>query len=199
MGPLLVVAITVGGGMVNPDLASATQCEEWVAKVVSVEGTIEVRSADAPSWKTSAIGDTYCVGDTVRVPQWRAALVIKNETIIRLDAGSEITFTEFKEEKPSWIELLKGMVHFLSRTPQRLTITTPFVNGTIEGTEFLIRVIEQEAQLWVFEGRVVLKNEFGTLPVVSAQSAVTHKGEAPQRVIVVRPRDAVQWALYYPP
>jgi Flp pilus assembly protein TadD len=198
-GTFLFVAISVGGGMVNTDLTFATPCEEWVAKLMSVEGTIEARSVGEAIWEKSGTGATYCVGDTVRVPQWRAVLVLKNETIIRLDAGSEITFTEFKEEKPSWIELLKGMVHFLSRTPQRLTITTPFVNGTIEGTEFLIRVTENEAQLWVFEGRVVLENEFGTLPVVSAQSAVTHKGEAPQRMIVVRPRDAVQWTLYYPP
>jgi len=194
---LLVAIILVGGG--NTELALAADCEQWVAKVVSVEGMIQVRSVGEATWGQGAIGDTYCVGDTVRVPQWRAALVLQNETLIRLDAGSEITFTEFKEDEPSWIELLKGMVHFLSRTPQRLTITTPFVNGAIEGTEFLFRVIENEAQLWVFEGRVVLENELGTLPVVSGQSAVTRKGEPPQRVIVVRPRDAVQWALYYPP
>jgi len=206
---LLLVAISLVSG-INTELALAARCEQWVAKIVSVEGMIEARSVGEASWEQSAVGDTYCAGDTVRVPQWRAALVLKNETIIRLDAGSEITFTEFKEEKPSWIELLKGMVHFFSRTPQRLTITTPFVNGTIEGTEFAFRVIEQEldakgevlralSQLWVFEGRVVLENEFGTLPVVSGQSAVTPKGEPPQRVIVVRPQDAVQWALYYPP
>ncbi|HBP86307.1 MAG TPA: TonB-dependent receptor [Nitrospirales bacterium] len=198
-GAFLFVAISVGGGLVNAALAFATPCEEWVAKLVSVEGMIETRSVGEASWEKSETGDTYCLGDTVRVPQWRAALVLKNETVIRLDAGSELTFTEFKEEKPSWIELLKGMVHFLSRTPQRLTITTPFVNGTVEGTEFLIRVKENEAQLWVSEGRVLLDNELGMLPVVGGQSAVTHKGEAPQRVIVVRPRDAVQWALYYPP
>ncbi|GJL58470.1 MAG: hypothetical protein NPIRA03_13270 [Nitrospirales bacterium] len=198
-GTLLIVALSVGGGVVNTGVAFAIPCEEWVAKLVSVEGTIEARSVGEANWVKSRTGATYCVGDTVRVPHWRAALVLKNETIIRLDAGSEITFTEFKEETPSWIELLKGMVHFFSRTPQRLTITTPFVNGTIEGTEFLIRVTQNEAQLLVFEGRVILENAFGTLPVVRGQSAVTHHGEAPQRMIVVRPRDAVQWALYYPP
>ena len=113
---LLLVAIgLVGGG--NKELALAANCEQWVAKVVSVEGMIEARSVGESSWGQGAIGDTYCAGDTVRVPQWRAALILKNETLIRLDAGSEITFTEFKEEKPSWIELLKGMVYFLSRTP----------------------------------------------------------------------------------
>lgn len=195
---LILVVLSVVSG-INPEPALSARCEHWVAKVVSVEGMIEARSVGEESWERSETGDTYCAGDTVRVPQWRAALVLKNETIIRLDAGSEVTFTEFKEEKPSWIDLLKGMVHFLSRTPQRLTVTTPFVNGTIEGTEFLFRVNKNGSQLWVFEGRVLLENELGNVPVVSGQSAVTHKGEPPQHVIVVRPRDAVQWALYYPP
>ena len=69
---LLLVAISlVGGG--NTELALAADCEQWVAKVVSVEGMIEARSVGEASWGQGAIGDTYCAGDTVRVPQWRAA------------------------------------------------------------------------------------------------------------------------------
>ncbi|GJL68022.1 MAG: hypothetical protein NPIRA06_06570 [Nitrospirales bacterium] len=158
----------MGRVAVDTEFAFGGHCEQWVAKVVSIEETIEVRSADAPTWETRAIDDTFCPGYTVRVPQWWAVLVLKNETIVRLDAGSEITFTEVKEGRPSWIDLLKGMAHFLSRTPQRLTIATPCVNGTIEGTEFFIRIHEHESQFWVFEGRVLLANELGTLSVLGS-------------------------------
>jgi tetratricopeptide (TPR) repeat protein len=196
---LLLVAISFVMCVVNTELALAARCEHWVAKVVSVEGMIEVRSVGEASWRQGAIRDTYCVGDTVRVPQWRAALVLQNETLIRLDTGSEITFAEFKEGKPVRIELHKGRVHILSRTPQPLTITTPFVKGSIDGTEWLIEVVEEQATVWVFEGRVFLENELGRTPVVKGQSAVTQKGKAPQLGgTEVRPRDAVQWALYYP-
>ncbi len=39
----------------------------------------------------------------------------------------------------------------------------------------------------------------GELPVPSGQSAVAKPGQAPQPYLVARPRDAVQWSLFYPP
>jgi Tfp pilus assembly protein PilF len=47
--------------------------------------------------------------------------------------------------------------------------------------------------------KVLATNEVGSLPITSGQSAVAKKGRAPELRMVVRPRDAVQWALYYPP
>ncbi|NIO09417.1 MAG: tetratricopeptide repeat protein, partial [Deltaproteobacteria bacterium] len=51
----------------------------------------------------------------------------------------------------------------------------------------------------IFEGRVAATNEAGSLTLTSGQSAIAQAGQAPALRIVVRPRDAVQWALYYPP
>ena len=42
-------------------------------------------------------------------------------------------------------------------------------------------------------------NEAGSLTLTSGQSAVAEAGKAPVLRVVARPRDAVQWALYYPP
>ena len=42
-------------------------------------------------------------------------------------------------------------------------------------------------------------NQAGSLTLTSGQSAIARVGEAPIPRVVVRPRDAVQWALYYPP
>ena len=42
-------------------------------------------------------------------------------------------------------------------------------------------------------------NEFGSVTVTRGEEAVTEPGKAPQRRILVRPRDAVLWSLYYPP
>jgi tetratricopeptide (TPR) repeat protein len=46
---------------------------------------------------------------------------------------------------------------------------------------------------------VVASNEAGSLALTSGQSAVAEQGKAPVPRVVSRPRDAVQWALYYPP
>jgi tetratricopeptide (TPR) repeat protein len=63
----------------------------------------------------------------------------------------------------------------------------------------LIRVEAEQASLSIFEGIVVAVNEAGSLTLTSGQSAVAEAGKAPVLRIVARPRDAVQWALYYPP
>jgi ferric-dicitrate binding protein FerR (iron transport regulator) len=69
----------------------------------------------------------------------------------------------------------------------------------VEGTEFFVRVERDQTFVSIFEGRVAATNEYGSLVLVSGQSAIAQAGQAPIPSIVVRPRDAVQWALYYPP
>jgi tetratricopeptide (TPR) repeat protein len=46
---------------------------------------------------------------------------------------------------------------------------------------------------------VLASNKEGSLAITGGQSAVAESGKAPVARVVVRPRDAVQWALYYPP
>ena len=109
----------------------AEPCEPWVAKLVSVEGTVEAKHADQAEWRSVEAGEIFCAGDAIRLQQWRAAIILNNETIIRLDAGTSLTFTKLEEDTLSWLQILKGMVHFISRVPRSLTVTTPFVNGFI--------------------------------------------------------------------
>src|SRR5207245_5536638 len=53
--------------------------------------------------------------------------------------------------------------------------------------------------LTIFGGTVVAENPAGSLTLTSGQSAIAEAGKAPVLRVVARPRDAVQWALYYPP
>ena len=177
----------------------AERCKEWVGKVVSAEGLVEARRVRTNNWQPTTVGATFCPGDKLRVESWRAAIVLSNETIIRLDQGTTITFTEIENTETSWLEILEGIVHFISRVPRSLTITTPFVNATVEGTEFVIRVDSQETNVWVLEGTVRVENTLGKLLLEGGDAAVTRAGEGPQRRLDIHPRDAVQWALYYPP
>jgi tetratricopeptide (TPR) repeat protein len=73
------------------------------------------------------------------------------------------------------------------------------VNAAVEGTEFFIKVERDHTSLSIFEGHVSAYNQAGSLALTSGQSAVARAGEAPVPRVIVRPRDAVQWALYYPP
>lgn len=175
-------------------------CEDWVIKVVSVQGTVEARRADQKLWESVRLNDVFCPGDMIRTRERsRAAIVLSNESILRLDQMTTLTISFVKKKEASLIDLLKGAVHFFSRVPRGLEMMTPFVNAFVEGTEFYVSVDIDRTFISIFEGHVTAVNEAGSLSLSRGQSAIAHAGKAPALRIVAKPRDAVQWALYYPP
>ena len=184
----------------TPKAVAAPACEPNVGKAVSVQGVVEMNRAGQVTWQTVGQGETFCAGDSVRAAsRSRAAILLANQTLIRLDEDTAISFSAIEPSEPSWMELLKGALHFLSRTRQSFKVKTPFVNAAIEGTEFMVRVTPAETGVWVYEGTVALENPQGSLTLYTSEAAVAEAGKAPVRRIIVDPRDAVQWALYYPP
>ncbi len=180
--------------------ALGQSCEQWGGKIVSVQGVVQVQKASESKWMPVGLNATYCPGDMIRVlKNSRAAIVLSNETLFRLDQNTTVTFTGVEKEKTFLIEILKGVTHFFSRQPRRLKVVTPFLNAAVEGTEFYVRVAQDQTFITIFEGRVAASNKAGSLVLAGGQSAVAVAGKAPVLRVVVRPRDAVQWALYYPP
>ena len=179
--------------------AVAERCIQPVAVAVSVQGEVKTRRGDAADWKPVRRKDAFCPGDTVRVMELsRADLLLINETTLRLDQNTEIAFTGPEREKDFWLEVLLGGAYFLSRTPRSFKVHTPFVNAGVEGTEFFLGVERERTHMTVFEGRVTAENDAGKVTLAGGQSAVAEAGRAPILRIVARPRDAVQWILFYP-
>ncbi|MGA7181050.1 MAG: FecR domain-containing protein [Thiobacillaceae bacterium] len=182
-----------------PASLAADRCEPWAAQLSSVQGRVEAKRMGTDRWQPVSSGAVFCPGDSLRVEALsRAAVLLPSETMLRLDQRTTITFPAVEAKKASWLDLLDGAVHFISRRPRNLQIKTPFVNAAIEGTEFVLRVGADQTELWVFEGRVLASNTAGSLAVGGGEAAVAKAGQPPMR-LVVRLRDAVQWALYYPP
>ena len=151
----------------------AGDCEKWIAKAVSVQGSVQSRFKDSIKWNSVELDNTFCPGDMIRVQErGRAAILMINETIMRLDQNTTITFKRIEEKKTSLLDLIKGVIHFISRVPRTLKVSTPFVNGTVEGTEFLVKVFVDHTIFTVFEGHVRTANQSGTLTLKSGQSAV---------------------------
>lgn len=196
---VLLIFLSVSTGL-SAQPASSGRCDPWVAQMASVQGTVEVRLEGKTGWQAAKLDDTYCAGDTIRVlDKSRADIALRTRPVLRLDQNSNITFGGIKEEKKSLVNLIEGAVHFFSRSPRSLDVQTAFVDAGVEGTEFFIRVDAQQTFISVFEGKVVASNDAGSLPLTDGQSAVTEQGKAPAMAVVARPRDAVQWSLYYPP
>ncbi len=186
-------------------LSSSVTCfaqtqEQGVAKAVSVQGTVEVQRVGTSQWQPVQLNDTFRAGDTIRVlEKSRADISMLDQSVLRLNANTTITVEGVKDGGTGLLNMLKGAAYFLSRGPRSLEVRTPFAVAGVRGTEFLVSVEAAQAQVTVFEGTVVAENQSGNLTLRGGQSAVAEAGKAPTLRLVARPRDAVQWTLYYPP
>lgn len=175
-------------------------CPYWVAKLVSLQGKVDVKSANDTQWRPAGAAETFCPGDRLHVgEQSRAAVVLSNEAVFRVDQNTTLLFPETEKKRLFILELIEGAAHFFSRKPRSLEVVTPFVNGVVEGTEFYVQVDQEHTIFSVFRGSVRTVNQSGELLLTDGQTAVAQKGHAPQLRITARPRDAVTWALFYPP
>ena len=196
----LAITITVLAASLFPCAALAETCNRWVAKLVSAEGSVQAKRVGENQWLPAKLNDTYCQGDMIHVlERSRAAIMLITQPTLRLNQDTTVTFNGVEKEQTSLIELLKGAVHFFSRYPRSLTVITPFVNAAVEGTEFYVTVDTNKTFISIFEGQVLASNKAGSLMLTDGQSAIAEGDKAPVSYIVVHPRDAVQWALYYPP
>jgi tetratricopeptide (TPR) repeat protein len=200
----LVYIVAFGAGMhalfMSAGLALSQPCEQWAAKVVSVQGAVQARQAGEISWTQVRLNQTFCPGDIIRVlKNSRAAISLANDTLIRVDQNTTISVTGIEKENTFFLDLIRGAAHFFSRFRRKFRVSTPFVNAAVEGTEFYVRVEDDQTFLSIFEGRVAIANAYGGLAVSAGQAAIALAGKAPVLHAVINPRDAVQWALYYPP
>jgi tetratricopeptide (TPR) repeat protein len=175
-------------------------CETWVGKMVSLQGEAFIMRRQNTQWQPAFMNELFCSGDRLRISaNSRAAVVLRNDALLRLDQNSTLTFNGIEAPRTFLIDLLRGTAYFFSREARSLKLTTPFMNGVVKGTEFLVRVDDASTLISLFEGSIQADNEMGDLLLSGGQSAVAYAGRSPQMEIVARPRDAVQWALYYPP
>ena len=187
-------------GVLGPSVASAAECDPSVATAVSVQGSVEVKRVDATQWQPVTLNDTFCTGDRIRVgDRSRADVALANQPVLRLDQNTAIILGGIQKEQTFLVDLVQGATYFFSRATRALDVRTAFVNAGVEGTEGLIRVGDNRTEITIFEGKVVAANDAGTLSLTGGESAVAIQGQAPAYRTIVKPRDAVQWALYYPP
>lgn len=185
-----------------PALYAAQPCATTVGRLVSVEGQVAVQSNGTSAWQSAVLDQSLCQGDTVRAGERsRATVALINQSVLRIDQNTAMRLDNISgvTTERSALSLLKGAFQSFSRKPHGFEVSTPYLNGSIEGTEFVFRVGEGESILTVFEGTVLAANDQGSASVSSGESVAAQAGQAPQPRTVVRPRDAAQWSLYYPP
>ncbi|MFZ7124763.1 MAG: TonB-dependent receptor domain-containing protein [Desulfobacterales bacterium] len=184
----------------TPLVFAQTPCENWVAKVVSIQGAVDIRRGDAENWSPARLEELLCEGDVIRVMDLsRAAIMLPNDAVVRLDQKTTVSLTPPKTQTSYLLDLIEGAVHFFSRVPRSLRIHTPFVNGTIEGTEVALAHSGEGTRVALLEGKLRIENDRGHLMLASGDAAIVPPGEAPAADPAAAGLDRIQWALYYPP
>ncbi len=173
-----------------------------LAKVAAAQNAVESRKAGAEGWARTVVGELLFARDRVRTgASSRAAILYADDTLHRLDEKSEVEIVPPAQDSPGLLKVLSGRHYFTSRKPKDFgRVETATVTAAIKGTEFAVDVAEGGATtITMIEGVVLASNPYGSVEVGAGERAVAEPGKAPVRSVVVRPRDAVAWALYYPP
>jgi tetratricopeptide (TPR) repeat protein len=191
----------------------ASACTPAIARIVSLQGEIEVQRGGAGAWSSVRQLDTaICADDRLRARRLsRAALFVQPETLVRLDENTTISLRQSADE--THIELHAeeptagvkesqccGAVYLITRFPKKFKVTTPHLNAAVEGTEFMVESSRDASKLTVLEGSV--SSESVTTKdrqlVNAGQSLATGAAGAGAITAVVRSEDAAQWVLRYP-
>jgi tetratricopeptide (TPR) repeat protein len=173
-----------------------------LAKVTAVQNTVETKPASGAAWAPAKNGDSLKANDRIRTgPGSRAAILYSDQTLHRMNEKSEIEILPPSAGGSGIVKILSGQSYFTTRTPKDFgRVQTPTVTAAIKGTEFAVGVAEDGTSvITMIEGTVEASNEFGAVTVTKGEEAVAQPGKAPQRRVIVRPRDAVAWSLYFPP
>jgi Tfp pilus assembly protein PilF len=181
---------------------AARSCDEWSATVSVIEGRVEVRRSETTTWAALAAGDRVCTDDLVRVESSsRVTLLLDDGGTIKLDEHSVLNLPEPPSGIGSLLELLRGIIHVISRDPRSLSFKTPYANAGLEGTEFDIRVDADErlTEIVVLEGVVAVTTPNGDIDVASDHVAIARDGQAPTASPLAQPIERMRWASYYPP
>lgn len=197
----LTVVVAMLGPLAATEPAGAQpRCPNPVAIVRTLDNEVRVVLASQGPGVPATREMPVCPGEAIEVAARSRARVFltASNTLLTLDQNSRLEIGPADSPRP-YVSLLRGALLFLTRVRRSFEIQTPFVNASVEGTEFIVEVGADVARVTVLEGVVRASSGKETRDVVAGQQAVAGKGQPLEVRVVVRPRDAVQWALYYEP
>ena len=206
---LVLLLLSAWSGLATAQ--NTVACAPVIARLVSIEGAVEIQRAGRSDWlAVSASTVPLCGGDRVHVgARSRAAVTMQPETNIRLDQFTTVALTAKPDE--TVVELYPddrvapgargqscGAGYFTTRFPRRFRVLTPFVNATVEGTEFEVTNACTASRLSVFEGTVLAEACGANARLQRGQSIAATDGGLDAVTLAARPVDAVGWTIYYP-
>ncbi len=195
--------------------STGSRGQDIAAKILSVQGTVEVQEG-TPDWAPAQVNQTLAAGAVVRTAvRSRATLLLADETQLKIGPKATLQLRQVRRTSnllqrvsqvaagadQSILNLETGKAWLRSkRVPARVRVRTPAVTAAIRGTEFVVDVrTDGESFVTVLDGSVDMSNDQGAVIVNSSEQGRARIGEAPTKLVIVNPDDAVQWTFFYSP
>ena len=181
--------------------AASHAAAQTIATLESSVGDVTVLRLGQPQPAKAAM--PLQLNDILVTRQGRATVRFDADgTVMRIGPESRVQIDENATERD--IKLFFGRIwaHVIRWKERPTRFSSGSTIAAIRGTELSLAVASDgnETQLAVLEGRVEAKTDTGNpITLQGGQTATGAKGRAAALGTRVRPQDAVQWALYYPP
>jgi tetratricopeptide (TPR) repeat protein len=140
--------------------------------------------------------------DIIVTKRGRASVRFHSDgTILRIGPDSRVQINESATERDVTVFFGRLWAHVVRWKEKTSRFRSSSTIAAIRGTEVTldVEVDGDETQVAVVEGRLEAETDAGSLMLEGGQVAVGRKGSVPAVSVRVRPRDAVQWAMYYLP
>jgi hypothetical protein len=193
LGVALLGLLLGGMNLANADTAPANA---GVGTLTVKIGRVEIQRSGQTQYAPAEKGGLLYEGDKIKTGELaRAAILLDDGSLIRLNANSELVL---KDKKPgsqkSRLQLMLGHLWAkVTKQENSLEIETPTAVAAIKGTQLeLIFGADGKTTLIVWDGMVNLSNVLGQMLVRAGQQGTANKSAAPV-VIPVDLKSLNQW------
>ena len=169
------------------------------AEIVDLQGAGDQRPASATAWSPARAAQALAAGDFVRTREAaRMALLFADQTQVRLHQNTvlQVKALAAAGQGTTTLRLEAGRAWTQTRRPpgSPLELQTPAATAAIRGTDWHISVEpDGRTLLTVLSGTVKFGNPQGTLTLAANEAAYAEVGKAPVKLMLVQPRESVQW------
>ncbi len=200
-----VLVLLLAGLALNVAPAAERNAGEDEIHIVQIQGTAEIMSSGARTWVLTQTNQVLHPGDRLRTgSNSRVTLRWSDQSVVPFGALTEVeVLSPDKSDSLPGMSLIKGILSFFHRDkPGRIRMLTHGATASVEGTEFVMRVTEENGRervlLAVIDGKVQLSNAHGTLALTNSQQGVIEPGQTPACTPGFIANNLLQWCFYYP-
>lgn len=186
-------ALALWAGPALADPAPIPRAGEPSGSVAARQAGERVRFVAEAEFRALFVGQDLLAGDLVRTgPHGLSSLVFVDRTVMRLHPNTELLVAEVRPDGAA-LELRRGGLWARARRGGDVTVRTPTAAAAIRGTDWALAVEGGGAtRLSVYDGRVELSNELGSVTAGPGEQALAEPGRAPVKVQVANRREAEQ-------